>query len=87
MHNKGCTARWWAFNCRYPSGDTVQRHPDGSYLHIDPKGRKDGRSANGDKGANTIPTLSSRVPKDLSEKWIGSIQDDISPEQYVYLFF
>eukprot|EP00750_Incisomonas_marina_P026019 INCI5864.18.p1 GENE.INCI5864.18~~INCI5864.18.p1 ORF type:complete len:3168 (+),score=718.64 INCI5864.18:265-9768(+) len=67
----------------YPSGDTLQRHPDGSYLHIDPKGRKDGRSANGDKGANTIPTLTARVPKDLSEKWIGSIQEDISPEQYV----
>ena len=67
----------------YPGGDKLQRHPDGSFLHIDPRGKKQGRTADGDNGANKIPTLSSRLPNNISDKWIGSIQEDMSPEQSV----
>jgi hypothetical protein len=65
----------------YPGGDTLQREPDGSYLHVDSKGRKTGRTANGDDDVDRIPSLTGRVPTDINEKWIGSHKEDVSPEQ------
>ena len=64
----------------YPGGDTLQRDPDGSFLHIDRKGKKTGRTA---ANADTLPTLTGRVPNDVNERWIGSIQEGISPEQHI----
>jgi Ca2+-binding EF-hand superfamily protein len=64
----------------YPGGDTLQRDVDGSYLFIDSKGRKNGRTAD---GAESIPLLTGRLPNNISEKWIGTIQEDVSPEQVI----